>query len=359
MGQTLKVIGLSALWLVVMDICVALILSLGIGPLKSLESYFDFGRSVPGKHAVWKSAPDLGGNLYDVGWRSASLETSTLKFASEDPDHGPVFRSYGMSFVNHILRAAHQGDPTLVLDLHAGPGAPPNWVYAAFLDDRANRRAGDVAILGLLSSSVPGMASMSNRSWVFEQPAPMTYPIFRPNEDGGLSRTDPLVTSPDQERALSDDPAAKAAWDAQLEEQDALYRPEAFAAPWLDRSPFARLVRRAMATGAIETAKKEVLKTEPVLGETLRRMSLIFAQNAREDGQLPLVILVQTQGPEAPDLVKIMGPSLQKAGISYLATADHIDPSNPANFLPDGHYTPAANDILATRFQEILDQHRP
>ena len=42
-----------------------------------------------------------------------------------------------------------------------------------------------IVVLGFLSSSLHAMASLSNRTWSFEQPAPFTYPVFLP-EGAGL-----------------------------------------------------------------------------------------------------------------------------------------------------------------------------
>lgn len=67
----------------------------------------------------------------------------------------------------------------------------------------ANRRKDDVAVLGILSSSVPALAALSNRTWMFEQPAPFTYPVFRPDAQGGLKRIDPLVRSEADLREVS------------------------------------------------------------------------------------------------------------------------------------------------------------
>lgn len=338
-------------WLVVFDLLVAGVLATGAVP--SLERYFDYGRSVPGKLAEWQARPGMAGNMAGAGWISSVIgKTSAEDFAAEDAQAGPVIRGYGMSFSNHILRAAERARPGLALDLAGAPAAPPNWAYAAFLADAGNRRAGDVAVLGVLSSAVPGTLSLSNRTRNFEQPAPLTYPIFRADGAGGLLRIDPMVTDLEEERALS--PDATRAWAAELRAQDALWSPAAFAAPWLDVSPFARLVRRALATSDIDARRARIARNPELWQAGLETMLTDFAARARAEGMTPVVLLIQTRGPEAPDLARLR-PALAAAGVATLATVDHVDPARPVNFLADGHYTDAANDRLGAAFIELID----
>ena len=176
------------------------------GRLGSLVQYFEYGRSVPGKLARWQDRPGTPGNLMDVAWRPEMIARSAVEFEAEASTAQPVIRGYGMSFVNNILQSAATQDPGLILDLHSGPAAPPNFTYALFEEDRDNRRAGDVAVLGILSSSVPAMGALSNSTWMFEQPAPFTYPVYYPKENG-LRRVEPLVSSQDSFHALRLDPA--------------------------------------------------------------------------------------------------------------------------------------------------------
>ena len=245
------------------------------------------------------------GNLFDVAWRADLLADSKSSFAVEDPAAGPVVRSYGMSFVNHILVAAQEVDPSLQVDSHGGPGAPPNFTYAVAFDDRAQRRAGDVNVLGILSSSVPALAAMSNRTIFFEQPAPFTYPVFLP-EVGGLRRIEPLVNSAQQELSLATDPEAAKAWHEQLSQQDAYYSAAGFGAPLLDRSPFLRLVRRSIAVARIQQKKRDLMDPDDSdafpYRTVIQEMVRSFAVMSREDGQLPLIMLIQSRDPSDVDV---------------------------------------------------------
>ena len=351
----------TLLFLVLLDLAVAGALAMAErhGVAGSLVRYFAYGTSVPGKLERWKSRPDVADNLFEVSWLDDMLEESAAGFAREDSGAGPVVRSYGMSFVNDILDAASEARPGLRIDLHAGPGAPPNFTYDRFLADRANRRPGDIVVLGVLSSSVPALTALSNRTWVFEQPAPVTYPRFRPDGDTGLVRVDPLVTSAETERALDDDPVLRAAWREQIKEEDGLYSPFAFALPITDHSPFLRLVRRRLAISAIAERETALLGGDPAawaeLSETLERIMLSFAQTARADGQLPVVVLVQTRGPAPPDLDAAFGGFLEKHGIAHFSTAEVADPSEVGLFLGDGHYRPEVNARFGVALLDLID----
>ncbi|MEM6742400.1 MAG: hypothetical protein AAF676_01525 [Pseudomonadota bacterium] len=354
MKKTLSVFALTLGFLALMDLAVAGVLRLAEaqGRLGGLVQYFEYGRSVPGKLARWRARPGTRGNLFDVAWRSEIVAASTERFAKEPESIGQVIRTYGMSFTSNILRPAAALSPQLTLDQHVGPSASPNFTYALFLDDRANRRPGDVAVLGVLSSGVPALAALSNRTWIFEQPAPFTYPVFRLQGDG-LERIEPLIDSAAAERALTEDPDP--AWTRQLAQKDAFHGWANFGAPWLDVSPFARLVRRSLATAHVAEVEAEILAGESFpYEEVLRRILVAFAETAHADGQTPLVMLIQTRDPVDADLLALARPVLERHDIPYFATAEHVDPRDPSGFLGDGHYRPEIDRMFAERLREIL-----
>ncbi len=350
MLRQLKIVLATLAALVVLDIAVALVLTKAPA---SLRSFFDYGRSTPGKLTQWQDQPGLNGNLLKVAWLPDGLDHARKAFEAEPPGTGPVIRNYGMSFTIQMVETATGMLPGLRSSGILGPGAPPNYVYAAFLDDRAHRRPGDVVLFGILSKNVPGLASFSNQVWAFEQPAPFTYPIFRPDTAGGLTRTDPVVASFGDFR----DPAKSAAFDAQIRTQDMLWTPEAFALPALDASPFARLLRRAFANDAID-ARETAVTAHPLDGpmpwaEVLIRMIREIDRITREDGQTPVIMLIQSQGTDTAPLMKMLGPTLKELGIAYIATEETAPPTDARAFLPDGHLTPAVNKILARQFLDM------
>ncbi|MEO0370469.1 MAG: hypothetical protein AAF231_03345 [Pseudomonadota bacterium] len=324
------------------------------GRLGSLVQYFEYGRSVPGKLARWQDRPGTPGNLMDVAWRPEMIARSAVEFEAEAPTTQPVIRGYGMSFVNNILQSAATQDPGLILDLHSGPAAPPNFTYALFEEDRDNRRAGDVAVLGILSSSVPAMGALSNSTWMFEQPAPFTYPVYY-LEENGLRRVEPLVSSQDSFHALRLDPATRAAWQDQLKSEDHFHALATFGVPSLDASPFVRLARRSLATSHVQSTQQDILRSGAYpYGEVLRRMVVTFAQTARSDRQRPVIFLIQTRDATDADLLEILKPVLEAQDIPYLATVEHFDPRDPSGFLGDGHYKPQIDQRFARAFVDLI-----
>lgn len=360
MRNALKTLVLTLACLVAIDVLVAVALTLPVP--SSLKQFFEYGRSVPGKLAQWQENPDMPANLLRVAWQPAIVSGSARAFAEEDPGQRRL-RLYGFSFANHISEALAARRPDLPIDRHSGPGAPPNFTYSLAAQDRANRRPGDVVVWAVLSSSTPAMSSFSNRVWAFEQPSPFTYPVYRLAEGGGLRREDPVVVDLDDQLALDERPELAARWSRQLRERDGLYTAAAFGAPWLDISPFSRLIRRARATNAI-AEREDAITARPdaapyPYAEVLRRMARDFAAEVRADGQVPVVMLVQTGDLGSPDLRALLAPYLREHDIPYFATADYQDPADPSVFLPDGHYTYPVNERFGAEFDRFLQEVWP
>lgn len=354
MRRTLTMAAAVIVALALLDLAVALLLSqarpgLPLARLAPLATYFEYGRSVPGKIARWKDDPDAPGNLLAVAWIPDIVADSTARFA--EAPLGRTVRGYGMSFSNNILEQAAPLRPDLALDLHAGPGAPANFALALFEADRANRAPGDVVVLGVLASAVPALGALTNATWVFEQPAPFTYPIYRADGDVVV----PIVRSLDDHLALEADPEAAAAWAAQLAREDVFYGWQAFAMPWLDASPFARLVRRTLAARHLAEVRRAVAagKAFPV-AETILGIVERFERMARADGQVPIVLLIQTRDPRDVDLAALVGPALARRGVTVLATADVVDVRDMRSFVADGHYAPARDAELGRAFAALL-----
>ncbi|MFT6103597.1 MAG: hypothetical protein ACJA1E_000009 [Paracoccaceae bacterium] len=358
MRQTLSIFGIIVVFLALMDMSVsgALHIAEKQGRLTSLVRYFDYGRSIPGKLAQWEANPEMEANLYDVGWRDTSAANSAVGFAAEPADIGPVVRGYGMSFVNRILQQAIDIDPSRIIDLHAGPGAPPNFTYALFEGDRANRRDGDIAVLGVLSSSLAAMEALSNQTWVFEQPAPFTYPIYKV-DGAALSRIEPVIKSAAEHRAMEQDSTLAKAWRTQLIAHDRFYSAKTFGAQWADASPFLRLVRRSLAKGHQDMVERDILDGR-LYAEVLPVMLTAFAETARADGQVPIVMLIQSRDPGDPDLLDLLGPVLDEHEIPMLATANYANPKDPTMFLGDGHYLPLIDRRFAQAFLALVEDAR-
>jgi len=84
-----------------------------------------------------------------------------------------------------------------------------------------------------------------------------------------------------------------------------------------------------------------------------------FADVARQDGQIPVVFLVQGRNPGDPDLLGLLKETLRMGDIPYLATADHQDPRDPSAFLSDGHYRPSVDALFGQAFLDLIGDLRP
>ena len=357
MKRTLQLLIMTFAALVLLDVMVAFALKelKERGRVASLTNYFDLGRSVPTKIAEWRDNPTMPGNMLGVAWLDDIAQTSAEKFANNGEEQAPTIRNYGMSFSERVGRRVIGQDPRFRLDLHGGPAASANHSYAIFDADHQNRRAGDVVLFGVLSSSVPYLTTMSNRTWSFEQPSPFTYPKYE-LVNGTLAPIKPQVASQEDQEGLASSNALAQAWRAQLRQEDFFYSDLTFAAPWLDYSPFAKLVRRALVLRVLEDKRARVLSGEAypikaVLLEILKDVS----EKAKADGQSPVIFLIQTGDRRDVNLRELLVQDLTDLGIPYVATEDFVDSSDPANFESDGHFSAEADEIFAAAVLSLVN----
>lgn len=360
MKNALSMLSLTLIALIAMDAALASLIwaarGSGVGVVEKAHQRFQLGKSVPGKLADMTAVPVTRKSLFAAGWPGEVISRSASLRESEAD--GPHVRAYGMSFLNFMTRAYAETQGALPIDLHAGPGGPLNYVFALFRDDRENRQAGDVVVLGVLASTLHGAMSFSNRSWLFDQPLPLTYPIFA-IEDGAITEMQPVMTDWRDQISPPDDLQTR--WMDQLRRHDLFYTDLAYAAPVLDASPFVSSIRRAVVKKTINRRKTDLLSDPAKRSRliTLTRAILAeFGRMAREDGQTPLVVLIQDQAIPGLDLQDIAGGVLRDNGIAYLNTADIIDPADRTWFKPDLHFIPAADKILAAGMKEVIERER-
>ena len=112
MRKTVSIFALTLLSLVVLDLAVAGVLNWveTRGRLSSVVQYFEYGRSVPGKHARWERDPSVRGNLSAVAWRDDILAESADGFATASDT--PAVRVYGMSFSGNIMNCLLYTSPS-------------------------------------------------------------------------------------------------------------------------------------------------------------------------------------------------------------------------------------------------------
>jgi len=127
-----------------------------------------------------------------------------------------------------------------------------------------------------------------------------------------------------------------------------------FGVPWIDRSPFSRLVRRSLAKSHVAETNADILAGSYPYEEVLQSMIATFAQKARKDGQVPVVMLIQTRDAADVDVLEIAKPILLRDEIPYFATADHFDPRDQSGFISDSHYRPDIDRGFGKAFVALL-----
>jgi hypothetical protein len=344
----------SLVSLVALDVAINVVFRYPSDPLNvnpnSLALYFDYGRSLEGK--VFRQlgkTDELSAPIARAGW---------LEGQPEEQPSSALVAIYGMSFSNQVGEALQKIDPTLTTRLIAGPYAPPNHSFAAYQRDRAHHPA-KVVVFGILASSVQGLDAMTGTTLGGEVPAPYTFPQYDLVE-GRLKAVYPKIQSLAQLRAAHENPQQWQEFVAQLAERDRFYDPLSFQQNILDQSALFRMARRSWTRSHREQVIKSIhtpqgfnpqWKQIPVL----QRMVVEFAAAAKQDGAIPLVLLIQDQGYD-DHLYRVLQPTLRQAGIDYVSTHEIAKANDRQNFVGDGHFTAAANQQIAAKVLAVIDQ---
>lgn len=323
-----------------------------------LNLYFDYGRSIEGKISRQVGPTDeTSGLLAQVGW----LNPQNWKEKPTSPELGEnlLVATYGMSFSNDVSHAMKAIDPGITLRLIAGPAAPPNHSFAAYNLDRGRHEA-DVVILGILASSVKGMSAISGMTWGAEVPAPFTFPKYVA-KDGKLQAIWPKIQSFEELRIAMRDKQEWREFITQMQEEDTFFNSFIFEENLLDSSSLLRMIRRSFAqkhqqeiTNTIHTNKGFNDKWEGIA--TLRLMINDFANTAKKDGKLPIVLLLNDMGYE-DHLFKVLKTELADQSIPFVSTHNIAPATDRKNFVEDGHFTNNANRMIAQEVIELINKN--
>ena len=345
----------TALWtllfLVAADVALGLLFRMPDDPTRSPAppaQYLDFGTSIEAKmRRMVRDTDSTSAPVAAAGWIEPWNAGEAPVAAAQG---GRLVSVYGQSFAFQVVEPMARMDPAITLRTRGGPASPASHGFAQWEADRKRLHA-DVAILGVLASSVRGIDAASASTWQFEAPPLYTYPRYRVGPAGEPVAEPPLVRSLDDLRDALVDPERMRAWEAQLARDDAWYDALLWRASWLDRSSLARALRRAWA----QRQQRERLArlhdrrgfrddAEPV--RVLRSLVASFARGCREDGTLPVVLLLEDAG-YSDHLSRALGPGLDRLGVAWMGTHELADPGNPVNLKADGHFVPSVNQRLA------------
>ena len=341
----------TLLWIAAIDLGVNLAFApdASLSQPSALSRYFEYGRSVEGKLARMVAAdPKRGGQMVSAGWANPEI-LATLP-SHPEPGHDLLMAVYGQSFALIAAKGAAQLDSHITIRGVGGPGAPPSHSYASYKADVPFRKA-DVVVLGVLSASVVSMRSLSGLIWMFESPAPYTFPYYRV-VDGNLVEELPVLRTEAQFRdAFVRKSSDWSAFKAQLQRIDYGYDHATFDATIADESAVVRLLRRgwvahrqAYEDGVYTAGRGFNPQAESIVA--LRAMLVDLERRTRERKERLVVLLLHNRG-HADHLHGVLAGTLERAGIEYISTHTLFSANDPSNFLPDGHYAQDASTRLS------------
>jgi hypothetical protein len=320
----------------------------------TLNLYFDYGRSLESKaFRQLGKTDDQSAPIAQAGWLNDSGKGEPTQ---PKPGSDILVALYGMSFSNQVGEALQKLDAKITTRMIAAPYAPPNHSFAAYQRDRASAK---VVILGILASSVQGLDSMTGLTLGGEVPAPYTFPQYDLIH-GQLQPVPPQIQTLAQLRAARDTPQQWQTFVTQLTERDRFYTPLTFQHNFIDQSAILRMVRRSWAkqyrgrvSQSIHTSAGFNLQWRQI--PVLQKMVEEFAIGAKQGGALPIVLLIQDQGYD-DHLYKILQPTLEQTGVTAVSTHTIAPAGDRQNFVADGHFTAAANQRIAAKVLEVINQ---
>jgi hypothetical protein len=360
--QNLAKVGVGFLsTLVALDVAINVLFPYPTDPLNTspgaMQLYFDYGRSIEGKVVRQMGATDdTTAPIARVGWLDAHLGQGEAVRPASGKE--VLVAIYGMSFAERVGKAMERVDPNITLRMIAGPSAPPNYSFAAYEADRGHHQA-NVAILGILASSVKGMGAMTGMTWGAEVPAPYMFPKYK-LENGELQPIKPKIQSLSQFRTALSNPQQRDALVDQLRANDQFFDSFVFEKNLLDSSAIVRMLRRAWAKSHQDSITSQIYtptgfnpnwEQVPVL----KRMVEEFAASAKQDGKLPIVLLFNDQGYD-DHLYQLLKPTLEQNKIPFVSSHEIAPATDRSNFVPDGHFIPTVDERMAEKVLALVNQ---
>jgi hypothetical protein len=355
-GRIVRVLLWTVAALVLLDVVVGFTFRMPADPRRSsssLQAYFDYGRSIEGKlRRMVGVSPDRDASIVGAGWLANECDISS----TTAPDK-VGFDVYGMSFSDQIADRMVKLDHEMFVHHFSGPAAPPNHSYACFARRvAANRKRASIQILGVLASSLRRMETITGLTTSFEGPQPFTYPRYFLTSDGDLRSHSPSITT---EYDLREALGSSTRWRAFVDElttNDAFYARHIFQADVFDHSVVGRMIRRAWGQRVMRDRTAAMRASDGFSAPVLQALLLDFVNKSRAAAELPIIILIEDRGYGGAFLS--IATELHANDIPFLTTSMIISPDDSANFLSDGHFTPAANDKIARAVLDLLARPR-
>lgn len=355
-SKSWRTLAWALLWLVVIDVGANLAFAYpadvrNVNPGR-LQLFFDYGRSMEGRlRRMTRADPARTAPITLAGWYRPLV-------AVERPvkPGGALVTVYGMSHAVRLADALQRISDRYSTRSVGAPGASTNWSFGAYRRD-ADRKRSKVVVLAIMSSTLPNITSMTPMTWNISFPLPYTEDRYVLEGDR-LGVVKPPYDSFDGYVATLDDPVKWAAALRLFRRYDASYDPFLLEATPLDRSTLVRLARRAWSNRRDREAAGDVLTARGFNAdsEAVRLANAIiaaFAAQARRDGQLPVIYVVNNYG-YGDQLRRALQATLDRDHIPYLSSDMVVNPNDPANYLADTHFTDANDDRLAGALDRII-----
>jgi hypothetical protein len=321
-----------------------------------IQMYFEYGRSTDGQLArMTRRDPSKTAPITLAGWYDPIVAEEP-----KEPQNLPIITIYGMS---HAVQLAHAlGRVTHAYTARAvgAPGATANWAYGAYLRDRGGHKSTAV-VLALMSANLPMITTMTPMTWNIGFPMPYTADRFYAQEDQ-LKVVHPPYDSFEGYTRAFQDPLKWAAACATFAKNDTMYDTFIRSASFLDHSSLVRLIRRAYGQRLARNAGRGVLdqsgfnpKSEQV--KVARAIVTNFARQARSDGMIPVVYLVNNFG-YSNYLYQALEPALAQDKIPFVSSDRVASPSDPRAYLPNSHFVDSVDDRLAQTLISVVEAER-
>lgn len=345
---------LSLAWMALFDFFLGFFfIGYEYNPQKSkLNNYFCYGISTKRKLIEMLGQKDSErADIVRAGWYEEAFNSNHLNGGHCDY----ILAIYGMSFTDRIANELKSIEPSVCVRTLDGPGAPLSHSYYMYLRDRDAKKA-DIAVMGILASSLPGVLTVSHMTASFERPGAHFYPRYRV-DNGALISTDAPVSSTDQLRAILRDQVRERELIAFLSKEDCFFSKLVFGHSWADYSMSARFLRRAYGQHFVNEKTKAVYRNGKFVNneviEVGQQLVKGFVEMAETDGAVPVIILINDRG-YANSLDPIFGPYLKEHNIGLISTSDYINSKDLSNFQPDGHFSPKNDRLLAKALLRLI-----
>ena len=326
-----------------------------------LQAYFEYGRSVEGKfEAMTRPTNEASAPILTAGWLAGETSPLGAEPRSRAASDRMMVAIYGMSHARRLARAVERTTDDVTVRAVTAPAATPNWAFAAHLLDRRSSTP-DAVVFSLLSATVPMINTMSNATAFFDQSRPYTQPRFWIENDE-LRSVDPLFDSVDAYRAALHDDDVWRDYREQLQRYDPYYDPLLFRKSAFDSSVLVRVLRRGYAISSRRRRIDRVyghhgFREESEEVALLRRLVLEFVATARDAGVIPVVYIVNSFG-YGDYLFRVLSPTLESQQILFVSSHTVCSPSDSRCYLPDSHFLPEMDDMLAEELIRVIDAAR-